>query len=110
MAAPVLEIRNLTVSVGRRKIVSGLDLVVDAGEVHVLMGPNGSGKTTILMAVMGMPGYRVTEGQIRFRGTMRVGWRRYNASSLVMSSTRSECTAHTVGRWSTIHASRPRRN
>jgi len=68
MEAPVLEIRNLSVTAGRKRIVKGLDLTVGAGEVHVLMGPNGSGKTTILMAVMGMPGYEVTEGVVRYRG------------------------------------------
>ena len=68
MDHPVLEVRDLSVSVGERPVLKGVSLAVLPGEVHVLLGPNGGGKTTLLMAVMGMPGYRVTGGRILFRG------------------------------------------
>jgi Fe-S cluster assembly ATP-binding protein len=68
MADSILEVSNLNVVVGRRKILSEVSLSIGADEVHVLLGPNGSGKTTLLMAVMGMPGYRVTGGRIVLKG------------------------------------------
>ena len=64
MEHPVLEVCELSVSVGERPVLEGVSLTVGPGEVHVLLGPNGGGKTTLLMAVMGMPGYRVTGGRI----------------------------------------------
>jgi Fe-S cluster assembly ATP-binding protein len=63
-----LEIRNLHVSAEDKEILKGLDLEVDLGRVHALMGPNGSGKSTLANAIMGHPGFEVTEGEIRFRG------------------------------------------
>jgi Fe-S cluster assembly ATP-binding protein len=66
--SPVLEVRDLSVSAGERPVLRGVSLAVLPGEVHVLLGPNGGGKTTLLMAVMGMPGYRVTGGRVLFRG------------------------------------------
>jgi Fe-S cluster assembly ATP-binding protein len=63
-----LEIRNLHVRAGEKQILRGLDLAVDKGEIHALMGPNGSGKSTLANAVMGHPGFEVTEGQIIWRG------------------------------------------
>jgi Fe-S cluster assembly ATP-binding protein len=68
MSAPVLEVRDLSVSAGERPVLRRVSLAILPGEVHVLLGPNGGGKTTLLMAVMGMPGYRVTEGRVLFRG------------------------------------------
>lgn len=68
METPVLEVRDLSVSAGERPVLRGVSLAVLPGEVHVLLGPNGGGKTTLLMAVMGMPGYRVTAGRVLFRG------------------------------------------
>ena len=55
-SVPVLEIRDLTVKVGRKRVLSRLSLSIGPGEVHVLLGPNGGGKTTLLMSIMGMPG------------------------------------------------------
>jgi len=63
-----LEIRNLHVQAGDKKILKGLDLNVTKGEIHALMGPNGSGKSTLANVIMGQPNLDVTEGQILFRG------------------------------------------
>jgi Fe-S cluster assembly ATP-binding protein len=63
-----LEIRNLHVQAGDKKILKGLDLIVNKGEIHALMGPNGSGKSTLANVIMGQPTLEVTEGQILFRG------------------------------------------
>ncbi|HWR98288.1 MAG TPA: ATP-binding cassette domain-containing protein [Candidatus Methanoperedens sp.] len=68
MSAPVLEVCDLSVSAGERPVLRHVSLTVLPGEVHVLLGPNGGGKTTLLMAIMGMPGYRVTGGRVLFRG------------------------------------------
>lgn len=63
-----LEIRNLHVSVEDKPILKGVDLLVKQGEVHALMGPNGTGKSTLAYTLMGHPGYTVTAGQIIFKG------------------------------------------
>jgi Fe-S cluster assembly ATP-binding protein len=63
-----LEIRNLHVRAGDNEILKGLDLTVSKGEIHALMGPNGSGKSTLANAIMGHPGFEVTEGTISFNG------------------------------------------
>ncbi|MCC7359162.1 MAG: Fe-S cluster assembly ATPase SufC [Anaerolineales bacterium] len=64
----VLEIRNLHVSVENKPILKGVDLTVKQGEVHALMGPNGTGKSTLAYTLMGHPNYQVTAGQIIFKG------------------------------------------
>jgi len=69
----VLEIKHLSVSVGDREILRGIDLNIRIGETHVLFGPNGSGKTTLLMAIIGSPKYQVTQGSIIFKGRNIVG-------------------------------------
>jgi Fe-S cluster assembly ATP-binding protein len=63
-----LEIRDLEVSVAGKKILKGLTLTVGQGEVHALMGPNGSGKTSLAYALMGHPDYRVDAGRITWAG------------------------------------------
>jgi len=65
---PDLEIRNLHVRAGEKEILKGLDLSVSKGEIHALMGPNGSGKSTLANAIMGHPGFEVTEGTITYAG------------------------------------------
>ncbi len=64
----VLEVRNLRVSVEDKPILKGLNLTVKQGETHALMGPNGTGKSTLAYTLMGHPSYVVTEGEIYFKG------------------------------------------
>ena len=64
----LLKVENLHVSVGDREILHGVDLTVGRDETHVLMGPNGTGKSTLGYAVTGNPAYSVTEGRILFDG------------------------------------------
>lgn len=68
MSEPVLELKNLAVTVDNRQILHDVNLTVNKGETHVLFGPNGNGKTTLLMTIMGAPKYRVTSGKIIFKG------------------------------------------
>jgi Fe-S cluster assembly ATP-binding protein len=56
------------VAVNDQEIVRGVDLSVDTNQVHAIMGPNGSGKSTLAYALMGHPGYQITEGEILFDG------------------------------------------
>jgi Fe-S cluster assembly ATP-binding protein len=62
--APLLEVRNLQVEVGGTRILNGLDLAVNKGEVHAIMGPNGGGKSTLSYVLAGKPGYEVTAGDV----------------------------------------------
>ena len=64
----LLKVENLHVSVGDREILHGVDLAVGRDETHVLMGPNGTGKSTLGYAVTGNPAYTVTDGHILFDG------------------------------------------
>jgi Fe-S cluster assembly ATP-binding protein len=63
-----LEIRNLHVSIAEREILKGVNLTVKQGEVHALMGPNGTGKSTLAYTLMGHPSYAVTGGEAIFKG------------------------------------------
>jgi Fe-S cluster assembly ATP-binding protein len=65
---PKLEIKNLHVSIEGKKILKGLDLIVNQEEIHALMGPNGSGKSTLAFVLMGHPNYKIEEGDILFDG------------------------------------------
>lgn len=69
----VLEVRGLHAGIDGREILHGVDLIVRQGEVHALMGPNGTGKSTFANVLMGHPGYQVTAGQILFEGVDLVG-------------------------------------
>jgi Fe-S cluster assembly ATP-binding protein len=64
----MLEIKNLHVTVADKPILKGLDLTIDAGEVHAIMGPNGAGKSTLGYALAGRDGYEVTEGSVTYKG------------------------------------------
>ena len=63
-----LIIRNLHVSIDGKEILKGLNLTIPQGEVHAIMGPNGTGKSTLAYTIMGHPSYQVTEGEVIFKG------------------------------------------
>ena len=64
----MLKIENLHVSIKGREILKGVDLQINAGEVHAIMGPNGTGKSTLASVIAGKEGYEVTEGKIYYKG------------------------------------------
>jgi Fe-S cluster assembly ATP-binding protein len=64
----MLTIENLHASVADKPILKGLNLTINAGEVHAIMGPNGAGKSTTGYVLGGRPGYEVTEGSATFNG------------------------------------------
>lgn len=66
MSNKLLEIKNLHVNVEDKEILKGIDLTINKGEIHVIMGPNGSGKTTTANAILNNPLYNKVEGNINF--------------------------------------------
>ena len=68
MSGNLLEIKNLKVSADEKQILKGIDLSINKGEIHVIMGPNGSGKTTTANAILNNPAYIKNEGTIEFDG------------------------------------------
>ncbi len=64
----VLEIKNLHVSIEEKEILRGVNLTLKTGEIAAIMGPNGTGKSTLSAAIMGNPAYEVTEGEILLDG------------------------------------------
>ncbi|MGZ7095903.1 MAG: ATP-binding cassette domain-containing protein, partial [Methanobacterium sp.] len=64
----LLEITDLAVEVEGREVLSDIDLNIGKGETHVLLGPNGSGKSTLFMSILGFPKYKITGGEIIFKG------------------------------------------
>ncbi|MCK4978352.1 MAG: Fe-S cluster assembly ATPase SufC [Anaerolineales bacterium] len=63
-----MSIQNLHVSVDGKEILKGVDLTVNQGEIQALMGPNGTGKSTLAYALMGHPMYEITDGEVWFKG------------------------------------------
>ena len=63
-----LEIKNLHVNVAGKEIIKGLNLTINQGEVHALMGPNATGKSSLSNAIMGHPNYEITEGEVLIDG------------------------------------------
>lgn len=69
-----LEVKDLHVAVtdeetkGQKEILTGVNLVMKTGEIHAIMGPNGTGKSTLSQTIMGQPGYQVTQGDILLDG------------------------------------------
>ncbi len=64
----LLEIKNLHISIGDKAIVKGFNLTIKPGEVHAIMGPNGTGKSTLAKAIAGHPSYTITEGDVLLGG------------------------------------------
>ncbi len=64
----MLEIRDLHASINGKEILKGIDLTVNAGEIHALMGQNGAGKSTLSNVLVGNPAYEVTRGSVTFNG------------------------------------------
>jgi Fe-S cluster assembly ATP-binding protein len=63
-----LVIKNLHVNINDKEILTGLNLTIKPGEIHAIMGPNGTGKSTLAYTLMGHPAYTVSEGEIWFKG------------------------------------------
>lgn len=68
MTTPLFKIEDLHVSIEGKEILKGVDLTINAGEVHALMGRNGTGKSTLANALMGHPKYEITKGKIWLQG------------------------------------------
>ena len=64
----LLEIENLAVEVGGKRVLKDINLSIAKGETHVLLGPNGAGKSTLFLTILGFPQYNVVNGTIKFKG------------------------------------------
>ncbi|WP_209125023.1 Fe-S cluster assembly ATPase SufC [Alkalihalobacillus sp. BA299] len=68
MTAPYLKIENLHVAIEGKEILKDFNLEINGGEIHAIMGPNGTGKSTLASALMGHPKYEITSGKVTFNG------------------------------------------
>ena len=68
MGKNLLTVKDLTVNVEEKEILHGVNLTIGKGETHVLLGPNGTGKSTLGNTLLGNPKYNVTRGEIWFQG------------------------------------------
>lgn len=64
----MLTIKNLHAEINGKEILKGINLEIKEGEVHAIMGPNGSGKSTLSAVLTGNENYKVTEGEVIFKG------------------------------------------
>ncbi|WP_319380867.1 ATP-binding cassette domain-containing protein [Thiomicrorhabdus sp.] len=69
-----LDIRNLSVNIGKQSILRNINLTIKEGELHVLFGPNGSGKSSLLATIMGLPPYNAVSGNILYYGNDIKNW------------------------------------
>ena len=67
--SPLLEVKDLHVSINETEILKNLNLTINKGEIHAIMGPNGSGKSTFSKVLAGHPAYSVLNGDIFFKGS-----------------------------------------
>jgi Fe-S cluster assembly ATP-binding protein len=67
--SPLLEVKNLHVSINDTEILKNLNLTIQKGEIHAIMGPNGSGKSTFSKVLTGHPAYSISDGEILFKGS-----------------------------------------
>jgi len=70
----LLNIKNLHVAINGKEILKGLNLQVNKGEIHAIMGPNGTGKSTLAAAITGREGYEITKGEIIYKGQVINDW------------------------------------
>jgi len=68
MVEKILDVTGLGVEVEGKRIIDGVEISLDAGETYVLFGPNGSGKTSLVNSIMGLPEYKVVSGKIVYDG------------------------------------------
>ena len=71
----LLTIKDLHVAIDGKEILKGVNLEIKGGEIHAIMGPNGTGKSTLSSAIMGHPKYEVTSGNITLDGKMFLKWK-----------------------------------
>ena len=65
---PLLEVKDLYVSINENEILKNFNLTINPGEIHAIMGPNGSGKSTFSKVLAGHPAYSISDGDILFKG------------------------------------------